>query len=105
MVVSKPDIICFFIISSIPGTLGIPAGTSVASICRVSLVLLPSASKRYVLVTSEAGGAAKVFTPNFLFGSNATTSFVVVFLCPMEVVSILYFVPNLTGPSTSTPVM
>jgi len=44
-VASKPVIICFFIMSSMPGMLGIPGGVSMASICMVNFVPSPSFSR------------------------------------------------------------
>ena len=41
----SPAFIWVFIMSSMPGMLGIPAGTRVASICRVSFVPSPSGSR------------------------------------------------------------
>jgi hypothetical protein len=44
-VASNPVIICFFIISSMPGMLGIPGGVSTASICMINFVPSPSFSR------------------------------------------------------------
>ena len=46
MVASKEVIICFFIMSSMPGILGIPSGVNWASICMTNFVPSPSGSNR-----------------------------------------------------------
>ena len=42
---SYPATICFFIMSSMPGMEGIPAGINTASVCMVTFVPLPSGSR------------------------------------------------------------
>src|SRR5581483_2899428 len=80
-------------------------GVTTASIERCNFVPLPSFSRVYVLVTGEAGGAARVLTPNILFGSSATISFSVENSRFPYLDLIVNFVPTPTLPLKTTSVM